>query len=147
MTNWKREGRVDIHRTIEILRRIHFLDRKEEKNWHKLYQHLSRFIHTPDEFVSYVRHHGELKPVGEIVCPASTYFNEEELSRWSNYFQQVFAILIKIIAKYYPEAFETESGKLAINRCILPELKAYGKKISVTGEISKLLPQTYTKNP
>ena len=114
-----------------------------EIKWHKLYHHLSRFIHTPDEFVSYVMHHGELKPAGEIVCPASTYFNEEELSEWSNYFQQVFVILIKIIAKYHPEAFETRSGKLAINRLILPELKAYGKKIPVRGEILKLLPQTH----
>lgn len=74
-------------------------------------------------------HHGELARAGEIECAASTHFNEEELSEWSNCFQQIFAILIKIIAKYHPEAFETQSGKLAIDTCILPELRECGERI------------------
>ena len=137
---WKKSGRVAIHKNIEVLRKIHFLDRKEEKKWRELYHNLSRFIHTPDEFVSHEMHHGELARAGEIECAASTYFNEEELSEWSNCFQQIFAILIKIIAKYHPEAFESQSGKLAIDTCILPELRECGERIPVREEILKLLP-------
>ena len=138
---WKEEGRQNIRATIELLRRIRFLDRSEERNWKKLYSNLSRFIHTPEEYVCHVKHEKkEIKLKSEMACPASTYFSETALAEWSNGFQQIFAILIKTIAQFHPEVFKTESGKLAIKKCIKVELKGYEKKIPIAEMILKLLP-------
>ncbi len=136
---WKKEGRGDIHKTIETLRRINFLSVEEEDHWHELYRLLSKFIHTPEEFVTYVKHAGERKLKGDIVCPAATYFNEEQLIEWSDCFQRVFAILLKTIAEFHPKVFNTESGKLALIRHIEPQLKDFGEKIKVCEEIRQIL--------
>jgi len=137
---WKKQGRGDIHKSIEILRRIGFLSIDEEKDWHKLYSLLSKFIHTPEEFVTHVEHGGEIKLKGDFVCPAATYFNEEQIAEWSDCLQHVFAVLLKTIAEYHPEAFHTESGKLAVAKCIEPCLKSeYSKRIKVLKEIQKIL--------
>lgn len=137
---WKEEGRQNIRATIELLRRIGFLDRSEEKNWKNLYRNLSRFIHTPEEYVCHVKHEEEeLELKSKIACPASTYFSETALTEWSNNFQQVFAVLIKTITQFHPKAFETESGKLAI-KLVKVELKGYEKKIPVAETVLKLLP-------
>lgn len=85
--DWKKNGRVNIRKSIEVLRRIDFLDMEEEKEWKQLYNFLSRFIHTPEEYVTYAEHGGDLKLKGDFVCPASTYFNEKQLIEWSDCFQ------------------------------------------------------------
>jgi len=136
---WKKEGRVNIRKSIEVLRRDGFLSTDEEKDWHKLYGLLSKFIHTPEEFVTHVRHGGELKLKGDFVCPAATYFNEEQLVEWSDCFQHVFAILLKTIAEFHPDVFDTESGKIAVAKHIKPELKEYAHRIKVSDEIRKTL--------
>ena len=143
---WKKQGRVNIGKTIEVLRRIDFLSIAEERGWHELYGLLSKFIHTPEEFVTYVKHAGELKLKGEIVCPAATYFNEEQLIEWSDCFQHVFAVLLKTIAEFHPEAFDTESGKLAVARFIEPQLKEFAEKIKVSKEIRKILSTVQTSD-
>jgi hypothetical protein len=78
--DWKKGvSRVNIHKSIEILRRIGFLSIDEESNWKKLYGLLSKFIHTPEEFVTRIEHGGKIKLKGEIVCSAATYFSEKQL--------------------------------------------------------------------
>jgi len=136
---WKKTGRVNIRKSIEVLRRIDFLSMDEEKDWHELYNLLSRFVHTPEEFITYVKHGGELKLKGDFVCPACTYFNEEQLIEWSDCFQSVFVVLLRTIAEFHPEAFDTESGKLAVPKCIEPQLKEFGDKIKVSEKIRKIL--------
>ena len=121
---WKKEGRVNIRKSIEVLRKIDFLSMDEERDWHKLYGLLSKFIHTPEEFVTYVEHAGEIKLKGDFVCPAATYFNEEQLIEWSDCFQRVFAALLKTVAEFHPEVFDTESGKIAL-RIIKGHLKEF----------------------
>ena len=144
---WKKQGRGDIHRSIEVLRRIDFLSMTEEADWHKLYSLLSKFIHTPEEFVTYVEHAGEFKRKGDFVCPAASYFNEEQLIEWSDCFQRVFAALLKTIIEFHPEAFNTESGKLAVAKHIEPHLKGeYKKKIKVSKEIRKRLSTVHNSN-
>lgn len=135
---WKKQGRGDIHKTIEILRRIDFLSAVEEREWHDLYGLLSKFIHTPEEFVTYVRYGDEIKLKGEIACPANTYFNEEQLIEWSDRFQHVFAVLLKTIAEFHPEAFDTESGKIAVN-IIKAHLKDFAHRLKVSEEIQSIL--------
>ena len=142
---WKKQGRGDIHKTIEVLRRIDFLSIAEERDWHELYGLLSKFIHTPEEFVTYVKHADEIKLKGEIVCPAQTYFNEEQLIEWSDHFQRVFAILLKTIAEFHPEAFDTESGKIAVT-IIEGHLKDFAHRIKVSEEIQKILSTVQSSN-
>jgi len=136
---WKNQGRVNIRKSMEILKRIGFLSTDEERDWNKLYKHLSRFIHTPKEFVTHVKH-DELKLKRPIICPAATYFNEEQLIEWSDCSQSVFAILLKTIAEFHPEAFHTESGKLAVDKSIKPLMEEkYAEKIKVSKEIQEIL--------
>ena len=129
---WKKgSSRANIHKSIEVLRRIGFLSMDEELNWKKLYGLLSKFIHTPEEFVTRVEHGGKIRLKGEIVCSAATYFNEKQLMEWSDYYQNVFAILLKTVAELHPEAFDTESGRIAI-KCVNSELKHHEKQINVS---------------
>jgi hypothetical protein len=139
VNEWKRQGRGDIRKSIEVLRRIGFLSRDEEKDYYKLYDLLSRFIHTPKEFDIYVKHAtGETKLKREIICPASTYFSEEHLVEWSGCFQNVFALMLKAVAVFHPEAFQTESGKIA-TRMIEGMMKDFADKIKVSDKIQEVL--------
>jgi hypothetical protein len=136
---WKRNGRGNIHKEIEILRRIDFLSMDEERDWHNMYSLLSRFVHTPEEFIIYVKHTDELKKMAKIACPATTYFSEEQLVEWSDRFQNVFTVFLRAIARFHPEAFSTESGKLAVTKCIVPYLNEFGHRIRTSEEIRKML--------
>lgn len=111
--NWKKVGRANIHASIRELRRIGFLNRNEERDWSKLYSNLSRFIHTPEEYVCRMKYE-DLQNI-EMTCPASTYFSEDALRAWSNSFQKVFVAILKTIVEYHPSVLETESGKMAID--------------------------------
>jgi hypothetical protein len=135
---WKKQGRGDIHKSIEILRRIEFLSEVEEREWHDLYRMLSKFVHTPEEFVTRIEHGGKFKLKGEIVCAAATYFNEKQLIEWSNCYQKVFAILLKTVAEFHPEAFNTKSGRIAV-RHVKSELDECEKQITVSKEIRQIL--------
>jgi hypothetical protein len=136
---WKKgRSRVNVHKAIEVLRRIGFLSMDEEESWNELYNLLSKFIHTPEEFVTRVEHDGKIKLKGEIVCSAATYFSEKQLIEWSDCYQSVFAILLKTVAEFHPEIFNTESGKIAV-RCIKSELKYNENKIKVSKEIRQTL--------
>jgi len=108
--NWKKSGRVNIRASLEVLRRIGFLNRNEEKEWKELYSNLSRFIHTPEEYVCRIKHKDVLE---KMDCLASTYFSEDALRTWSNSFQKVFVAILKTIMEYHPSVLETESGKMA----------------------------------
>lgn len=115
---WKKSGRVNIRASIGILRRIGFLDRNEERDWKNLYYNLSRFVHTPEEYICRIRH----EDIPIMWCIASTYFSEDALRTWSNSFQKVFFAILKTLVEYHPFTLETESGKLAIrNLRHLPE--------------------------
>lgn len=120
--NWKKNGRVNIRRSLEVLRRIGFLNRNEEKDWGELYSDLSRFIHTPEEYVCRVKHKDILE---KMACLASTYFSEDALRTWSNSFQKVFVAILKTIVKYHPSVLESVSGKMATDdlRPIAKELR------------------------
>lgn len=133
---WRREGRCNIHKEIEVLRRVGFLSIDEERAWHNLYSSLSKFVHTPEEFTTRVRHGGEIHLKGEIVCCAETYYNEQQLIEWSDYFQRVFTIMLKTIMKFHPKAFDTESGKLAREN-IESEIANVSENIAV--EIKQIL--------
>jgi hypothetical protein len=136
---WKRQGRGDIRRSIEVLRRINFLSIDEERDYYQLYDLLSRFIHTPKEFDTYVKHTtGQIKLKREIICPASTYFDEEHLIEWSNSFQSVFVVLLKTIATFHPEAFRTEPGEIAM-KIIKGMMKDFADKMKVSGKIQEVL--------
>lgn len=136
---WKEgNSRTNIHKSIEVLRRIGFLSIYEESSWKKLYGRLSKFIHTPEEFVTRIEHGGEMKLKGEIVCSAATYFNEKQLVEWSNCYQRVFAILLRTIVEFHPEVFETKSGRIAV-RQINSELKEHENLIKVSEEIKQIL--------
>jgi len=110
--DWKKSGRVNIRASIEVLRRIGFLNRNEEKEWKELYSNLSRFIHTPEEYVCRIKHKDVLE---KMDCIASTYFSEDALRTWSNSFQKVFVAILKTIVEYHPFALETKTGKMAID--------------------------------
>lgn len=128
---WKKEGRVNIRASLEILCRIGFLNRNEERDWKELYSNLSRFIHTPEEYICRVKHKDVLK---KMACPASTYFSEDSLQTWSNSFQKVFDAILKTIVEYHPLALETESGKIAIN-----DLQSIEKDLRMSERIRNLL--------
>jgi len=121
--NWKKAGRANIHASIRELRRGGFLNRKEEKDWRKLYSNLSKFVHTPKEHVCRMKHE-ELQNI-EMTCPASTYFSEDALQAWSNSFQKVFVAILKTIVEYHPAVLESVSGKMATDdlRPIAKELR------------------------
>jgi len=140
---WKKgNSRASIHKSIEVLRRIGFLSIDEESKWKKLYGHLSKFIHTPEEFVTRIEHAGKIKLKGEIVCSAATYFDEKQLIEWSDCYQEVFAILLKTVANFHPEAFKTESGRIAV-RCIRSELKENESRIKASKEITKIISEIH----
>jgi hypothetical protein len=145
LNEWKKQGRGDIHKSIEIMRRIDFLSETEERDWHELYRVLSKFVHTPEEFVTRVTHAGETKLKGEFVCPAATYFNEAQLIEWSDCFQQVFANLLKTVAVFHPEVYFTESGKIAVD-IIEGHLKEFGNRIKVSEGIRKTLAMVKSSN-
>jgi len=132
---WKKTGRVNIRKSIEVLRRIDFLSMNEERDWRELYDLLSKFIHTPEKFVAHVKHEDEEKA---RTCPAGTYFSEDQLIEWSDSFQHVFAVLLKTIAEFHPEIFDTESGKL-VAKFIEPKLKEFADRIKVSKEIQQIL--------
>ena len=113
--DWKKTGRVNIRSSFEVLRRISFLNRNEEKDWKKLYSNLSMFIHTPEEYICHIKHKDVLK---KMECLASTYFSEDALRTWSNSFQKVFVAILKIIVEYHRFVLETESGKIAIGHLL-----------------------------
>jgi len=115
VNDWKKSGRVNIRASLEVLRRIGFLNRNEQKNWQKLYSNLSRFVHTPEEYVCRVKHKAVVE---KMSCLASTYFSEDALRTWSNSFQEVFVAILKTIAEYHRFVLETESGKIAINQLL-----------------------------
>lgn len=135
--DWKERGRVNIRASIEVLRRINFLSIDEQRDWYKLYALLSKFIHTPEEFIAHVKHKDEEKA---RTCPAGTYFSEDQLVEWSDCFQHVFAVLLKTIAEFHPETFATESGERAV-AMIKRQLKdkEIAEKIKVLIEIRKIL--------
>ena len=136
---WKKEGRVNVRKSVEILERIGFLSTDEERDWDELYGVLSKFVHTPEEFVTHVKHAGEIKLKGDFVCPACTYFNEEQLIEWSDCFQRVFANLLKTLTEFHPEAFDTESGKLAVSICRGLLSQEFADKMKVSDKIQKIL--------
>ena len=119
--DWKKSGRVNIRTSIEALRRIGFLDRNEEQDWKDLYSNLSRFVHTPEEYICRIRY----EDVPIMWCIASTYLSEDALRTWSNSFQEVFLAILKTVAEYHPFALETESGKIAV-RDLRHLAKKYG---------------------
>jgi len=124
--DWKKSGRVNIRASLEVLQRIGFLSRNEEKKWRELYSNLSRFIHTPEEYVFRVKHKDIIKDC-EITCPSTTYFSEDSLRAWSNSFQKVFLAIWKAIVKYHPFALKARSGKIAVNK-----LRSIEKKFGIT---------------
>jgi hypothetical protein len=141
---WKKDGRVNIGKSIEVLRRIGFLEMREEKEWKKLYSLLSKFVHTPKEFTPHMKHEEEDKM---RVCPAATCFIERQLIEWSEGFQQVFAILLKTIEEFHPEAFRTRSGKVAITTCILPFIRGgYEDKVRGAKEIQSIISRVQESN-
>jgi hypothetical protein len=111
---WKKRGRINIRSSIEVLRRIGFLNRNEERNWKQLYDSLSRFIHTPREYVFREIHEDLLKDI-KMTCPSTTFFDEDSLRVWSGSFQEVFVAILKTIVEYHTFALKTKSGKLAVN--------------------------------
>jgi len=110
--DWKKSGRVSIRSNLKILRRIGFLNRNEKEDWEKLYSNLSRFVHTPEEYVCRMKHE-DLQNL-EMACLASTYFSEDALRAWSSSFQKVFVAILKTIVEYHPSVLETKSGRIAI---------------------------------
>ena len=112
---WRKSGRVNVRASLEILRRSGFLDQNEENDWKELYRNLSRFIHTPEEYIFRVKHKDLLKDI-EMMCPSTTYFSEDALLAWSNSFEKVFVAILKTIVEYHPFALKTKSGKLAVNQ-------------------------------
>ena len=131
--DWKKSGRVNVRASLELLRRIGFLDRNEEKGWKELYGNLSRFIHTPEEYVFRVKHKDVLKDV-EMTCPSTTYFSEDALRAWSNSFEKVFVAILKTLVEYHPSVLKTESGKLAVK-----ELRSIEKKFGIPERTLNLL--------
>lgn len=95
--------------------KVGFLSIDQCEDWRKFYAYLSRFVHTPEEFIAKVKHHGADKIKGEIACPSMTYFNEVQLIEWSNAYQHLFYYVMKTIVKFHPELLKTESGKLAVD--------------------------------
>ena len=114
---WKKSGRVNIRASLEVLRRIGFLNRNEKEDWKELYGNLSRFVHTPEEYVCRVIHKDVLKNI-KMTCLASTYFSEDALRAWSNSFQKIFVAILKTIVEYHPFTLETESGKIAMKHLL-----------------------------
>ena len=100
----------------------------------------AKFVHTPEEFTTKVSHGGKIQLKGEIVCCAETFYSEPQLIEWSNYFQKIFVFMLKTIAVFHPMAFETESGKLAVDNLIEPEIKDL-EGIEVAKEIKDILSQ------
>jgi len=137
--DWKTgANQLNINSSIEVLRRIRFLSFDEKKEWQYLYSLLSKFIHTPEEFVTRIEHGGKFELKGEITCAAATYFSEKQLIEWSNCYQKVFAILLKTIAEFHPEAFYTKAGRIAIGH-VKAELEGNEKQIIVSKEIRQVL--------
>ena len=104
---WKNGGTIgEIWPKIELLRRVGFLSRNEEDEWKLLYTTLSKFIHTPKEFVSTFQH-----KEGEFPCIAETYFDKSSFQEWGKKFHETSRNIIKSIIKFYPAVLQTEAGK------------------------------------
>jgi hypothetical protein len=137
--NWKKGGsQTNINNSIEVLRRIGFLSFKEKKEWQNLYALLSKFIHTPEEFVTRIEHGGKFELKGEITCAAATYYSEKQLIEWSTCYQKVFTILLKAIAEFHSETFYTESGKIAV-KYLREEIDENEKLLNVSNDIKQIL--------
>ena len=113
--DWKQSGRANIRASLEVLRRIGFLTRDEEKYWRELYSNLSRFIHTPEEYIFSVKHKDMLKDI-RMTCPSTTYFSEDALRAWSTSFEEVFVAILKTVTEYHPSVLKTKPGRLAANQ-------------------------------
>ena len=107
---WKNGGNVgDIVAKIEILRTAGLLSRAEEVKWKRLYSDLSKFIHTPKEFVSTFKHDED-----EPRCIAETYFDKSTFREWGERYHEIGGNIIKSIIRYYPGVLKTKLGKMAI---------------------------------
>jgi hypothetical protein len=97
---------------LEIIQRGGFITDVENKEWHKLFDQLSQFVHT-------ILH----TPTGKTIkygnaevrgCEAVVEFSKDSLIEWSRYYQRVLFLILQKLLIIYPFIKTEEAGKLAL---------------------------------
>jgi hypothetical protein len=97
---------------LDIVQRGGLIDASEKKEWRRLFEQLSQFVHT-------IRH----TPMGKAIkygkakvrgCEAEVEFDKQSLIEWSKYYQQVMFIVLYKVLVLYPSVKKEEAGKLAL---------------------------------
>ncbi len=113
-SNWKKGGvvkRIDV--MTEVYRRIGLISRQEEKEWKKLYDTLSKFIHTPKS--TWGKKINETGFSEKITCMAYNIYDLQDFLTWSECFRKVYEILIKMCFILEPTMIEQEGIELAFD--------------------------------
>jgi hypothetical protein len=98
---------------LDIIQKGGIISKDEKKEWKKLYQELSQFVHTilKTETGKILKYEKNVKIIG---CYSEVEFNQDSLTEWSGYYQRLlFTILYKLLI-LYPFIKKEDAGKLAL---------------------------------
>lgn len=117
--------RIDVF--TELFRRLGVISRQEAREWKRLYNNLSKYIHTPRS--TWGKKIKEPNLDIDVSCIANNIFDSSHLKLWSENFRKVFYILIKIGVYFHPieEIRSIDAGKLAI-KIMIEEINGYFEK-------------------
>lgn len=110
--NWKKGGvvkRIDV--MSEMFRRIGLISKEEERDWKKLYDSLSKYIHTPRS--TWGKKVQEKTLSKTLNCIAYNIFDKADFEIWSINFRKVFGILTKLCLYFEPNIKDQVAGQLA----------------------------------
>jgi len=97
---------------LDIIRKGGLISEDEKKEWHKLFNQLSKFVHT-------ILH----TPIGKAIkygnveisgCEAVVEFDKNSLIEWSGYYQTLLFLVLHKLLILYPSVKKKEAGKLAL---------------------------------
>jgi len=112
---------------LDVIKRARLITKEEEKEWEKLFQNLSQFVHTilntetGREII-----YGKVKILD---CYSEVKFNKDNLKEWSGYYQRLIFIILNKLLILYPFLKNKDAGILALKN-IRVEFKNEKAKIN-----------------
>lgn len=97
----------------EIVCRGRVISKEEKKEWNKLFDELSKYVHTIQKTPTgkAIMH----KNVEIKTCLANVAFDKKSLIEWSEYYQDVFFLIFYKLITFYPSVKQEEVGQLALD--------------------------------
>ncbi|MDI6859275.1 MAG: hypothetical protein QMC85_02140 [Methanocellales archaeon] len=96
----------------DILRDKKIVSLKWIKEFENMYGYLSEYSHPQFKRRDSKKYYFEIADINKCGgCPASSYYNEEELKEWAEIFQKLVFSIISLITKWFPYVGGTEDGQ------------------------------------